>query len=377
LESNARRNPDYRKIENQITRLRKKLRGGPSDKQETIGRLKELERRRRQIPYYTREKRHPGKVWYIRYADDILILIAGTKQETEAIKQRVKEKLSEMGLKLSEEKTKISHWRNKVLFLGYQIQGKPRAKGVGIKAVLSVPQKKLRKIEDDLERISGYYHIPEADLIKQMSDKFRGWCNYYRYANSPQPVFSKLARFTWWGYAHFKARKHRKSIKTMIKSERVSKGLGLVRKDGRERNTFRIKLEKKTLILDIFPPKTQQIRSISNKQDWKVDLKPLTPMNWQRGRSLATRLAALDRADGRCEQCYERPVAHVHHTVPLKGRSFLARVRSDRDQRYTAKALCKECHLEVHGGSFNPTKRKSSWNAEYAERCSLSVGTAS
>jgi len=54
-----------------------------------------------------------------------------------------------------------------------------------------------------------------------------------------------------------------------------------------------------------------------------------------------------------------------------------ARVMSDRDQRYTAKAICKECHIEVHGGSFNPTKRKSSWNAGYAERCSPSVGTAS
>ncbi len=376
-ESNARRNPEYRRIESQIARLRKKLRDGLGDRQETIGELRELERRRKEIPYYTKEKRHPGKVWYVRYADDILVLVAGTKLETEAIKQRIKEKLSEMGLKLSEEKTKLTHWRNKILFLGYQIQGKPRPRSVGIKAVLSIPQEKVRKIQDDLEQISGYYHIPEIDLMKEMSDKFRGWCNYYRYASSPQPNFSKLARYTWWRYAHFKARKHKKSIKAMIKSERKAKGLGRVRKNGRVANTFQIKLEKKTLILDIFPPKTQQIRKVSNKQDWRVDLKPVTPMNWQSGRSLATRLTALDRANGVCERCHKRPVAHVHHTVPIKGKSFLARVRSDHDQQYTAKALCKECHLEVHGGSFNPIKRKSSWNAGYAERCSPSVGTAS
>lgn len=375
-ECNARRNPEYRKIERKITKLRKNLRAGLGDKREIIEELKEVERQRKQIPIYDRDKRHPGKVWYIRYADDILVLVAGAKLEAEAIKLEIKEKLSEMGLKLSEEKTKLTHWSDAVSFLGYEIRGDLKRRGVGIRAILSIPQKKVRKIQDDLEQISSYYHIPEADLMKQMSDKYRGWCNYYCYGNSPQPVFNTLASFTWWRYAHFKAKKHKKSIKAMIKAERKAQRLGRVQKNGRERDTFQIKLEKKTLILDIFPPKTQQIRSISNGQDWKVDLQPLTPMNWQSGRSLATRLAALDRANGICERCHEKPVAHVHHTVPLKGKSFLARVNSDRDQQYTARALCEECHLEAHGGSFDPTKRKSSWNAGYAERCSPSVGSA-
>jgi group II intron reverse transcriptase/maturase len=375
-ECNARRNPEYRKIERKITNLRKSLRSDSGDRQEIIEELKELERQRKQIPIYDRDKRHPGKVWYMRYADDILVLVAGAKLEAEAIKLKIKEKLSEIGMKLSEEKTKLTHWRDTVSFLGYEIRGDLKRRGVGIRAILSIPRKKVRKIQDDLEQISSYYHIPEADLIKQMSDKYRGWCNYYRYANSPQPVFNTLASFTWWRYAHFKAKKHKKSIKAMIKAERKAQRLGRIERNGRERDTFQIKLEKKTLILDIFPPKTQQIRSILNKQDWESDLQPLTPMSWQSGRSLATRLAALDRANGICERCHERPVAHVHHTVPLKGKSFLARVNSDRDQQYTARALCEECHLEAHGGSFDPTKRRSSWNAGYAERCSPSVGSA-
>ncbi|MCI0387344.1 MAG: reverse transcriptase domain-containing protein [Acidobacteria bacterium] len=363
-EEYARRNPEYRKVENKISRLRKKLRSGLGDKKETIEELNELERQRIEIPYYAKGKRHPGKVWYIRYADDILCLVAGNRLDAETIKQRIKEKLAEMGLKLSEKKTKITHWRDNVLFLGYQIQGKPKFKGVGIIAILSIPQKKFRKIQDDLEQVSGYYHIPEIDVMKHMSDKYRGWGNYYRYATSPQPVFNKLARFTWWRYAHFKARKQKSSIKAMIKVERKAQRLGPIRRNGKERNTFQIKLEKRALILDIFPPKTQQIRTVSNKQDWEVDLKPLAPMNWQSGRSLATRLTALDRAEGICERCHEKPVAHVHHTVPLKGKSFLARVSSDRDQQYTAIALCQECHLEMHGGSYSPRKNMSSWNAE-------------
>src|SRR5215472_3156428 len=81
---------------------------------------------------------HPCKIKYVRYADDALILIAGTREEAEIVRDQIKEKLSEMGLRLSEEKTKITHWSQKVRFLGYQIHGELRDKGVGIRAVLSI-----------------------------------------------------------------------------------------------------------------------------------------------------------------------------------------------------------------------------------------------
>jgi RNA-directed DNA polymerase len=375
-EKRARLNPAYVKLDNRIAARRRKLRSGVGDKQALISELKELERQRSRTPCYVKEKRHPGKIWYVRYADDFLILVAGNKSEAETIKQKVKERLSEMGLTLSEKKTKLTHWRENVLFLGYQLQGKLRPNGVGIRAVLSIPHEKVRKIERDTEQVSGYYHIPDVDVMKQLSDKYRGWCQYYRYATAPQQTFNKLANFIWWRYAHFTARKQKSSIKAMIKKERQAKRLVRVQKGGRQNNAFLIKLGKKNLMLDLFPPKTQQIRTVSNRQRWEADLKPVTPMCWQSGHSLATRLEALDRADGICERCRERPVTHIHHTVPLKGRSFLARVRSDRDQRYTAKALCQECHLAAHGGSYRPRKEQSGWNAGYAERCSPSVGSA-
>jgi hypothetical protein len=65
------------------------------------------------------------------------------------------------------------------------------------------------------------------------------------------------------------------------------------------------------------------------------------------------------------------------HIQSISLKYELARVMSDKSQRETALALCKEYHLEIHGGSFKPKSRKSGENAEYAERCSLSVGGAS
>jgi hypothetical protein len=189
-----------------------------------------------------------------------------------------------------------------------------------------------------------------------MSAMFRGGCNYYRSATAPQPTFKDLSRYTWWRYAHSIALKHKLSCAQMIPQERQAGRLGEVTRNGRKRLTFRVFVESKAITLDLFPPRTGQIRAITTTGQWTVDLKPVIPMNWQSGRSLATRTAALERAKGICERCGENPVPHVHHTVPLRGKTFLARVTSDSTQRYTAIALCKECHLEVHGGSYAPRK---------------------
>ena len=148
---------------------------------------------------------------------------------------------------------------------------------------------------------------------------------------------------------------------------------------GRRRKTFRLRIGDKDLFLDIFAPKTASIHQISRRQDWTVDLMPLNPTNWQSGRSLATRLTALDRANGICERCHENPVATVHHTASLRRkRSFLARVKSDQSQHGTAIALCETCHLQTHQGNYGPRKPRQNRvrNAGCAETRLPGVGRA-
>jgi RNA-directed DNA polymerase len=144
-----------------------------------------------------------------------------------------------MGLALSEEKTKLTHWRYKVNFLGYQLHGKPTRKGTSIKPILSIPRKKVQKIKEALRVVSGYHQIPEVDAMTQMSAMLRGWCNYYRYVTAPQATFEDLSRYTWWRYAHYVARKHRLSIAQMMRQERQARRLGEVKKKGRSRSTFK------------------------------------------------------------------------------------------------------------------------------------------
>jgi group II intron reverse transcriptase/maturase len=358
-EQNARRNPEYRRIDQKIQRLRRKFKQtlGPARKT-FIKELNEQERQLRSTPYYAKERRHRSKIGYVRYADDFVILVQGKKQDAQTIKNEVREKLQEMGLALSEEKTKLTHWRHLVRFLGYQLHGKPTRKGTSIKPILSIPHEKLKGIKGDLKAISGYHNIPEIDAIIQMSAMFRGWCNYYRYATAPQAIFNNLASHTWWCYAHYVARKHKLSIAKMLKQEKQAGRHLVARRNGRNRTTFQIQVENRTVMLDLFPPRTGYLIRLATTGNGIVDLKPVKPANWQSGRSLATRMTALERARGICERCGKNPVAHVHHTVPVQGKTFLARVMSDSAQRYTAEALCQECHLEKHSGSYAPRKRK-------------------
>jgi len=353
-ESDQRRSAAYRKGDNAIFRARRHLRGNPDRqvRRQLLDTLEELEKELRRTPFY--ETRHHTKLGYCRYADDFVILVNGTKEEAIDYKNKVEGQLATMGLTLSEAKTSITHWQKPIAFLGYHIQGTPRDKGVQIRAMLSIPKEKERAIRRELVRVASYHHIPETDAMLAMSAQFRGWCNYYKYADNPQAVFERVSRKMWWFYAHFLARKHRSSIKALLIRTKKNGSYRVITKGTSKRGTFTIALEKgKRIYLDVFPPKSEQIRRVSNKETWTVDLKPVNPEKWRQGRSAATRLSALTRSEGTCQRCGKNPAMQVHHKNRMKSkRTMLAKVASDRDQRKQAQALCTECHLEEHHGTW-------------------------
>ena len=353
-ESNLRRSTAYRKVESAIFKARRKLRGNPErqTRRELIDTLEKLEKEQRHTPYY--ETRHHSKLGYVRYADDFVILVNGTKEDAIDYKNKVEGHLAAMGLTLSAEKTSITHWEKPITFLGYHIHGRQRQKGVQIKAILSIPQEKERAIRRELIRVAGYHHIPEADAMLAMNAKFRGWCNYYKYANNPQEVLGRISHKMWWFYAHFLARKHRSHIKPLLAKTKKNGSYRVITKGKHKRRTFTTTLGKgKTIYLDIFPPKTELISQVTNKETWTVDLKPVNPEKWLQGRSAATRLTALARSGGICERCKENPAIQTHHPNRMKTkRTVRAKVDSDRDQQHQARALCKECHLEEHHGTW-------------------------
>lgn len=81
--------------------------GGPDNISEDRRR-----RRRRGLPNYR----------LVRYADDFLVLVFGHREHAEELRDEVAEALKPMGLRLSVEKTKITHIDEGLDFLGWRIQ---------------------------------------------------------------------------------------------------------------------------------------------------------------------------------------------------------------------------------------------------------------
>src|SRR4029450_4717458 len=76
-------------------------------------------------PWWVRERRRrQGLPNYriVRYADDFVVLVAGTRDDTETVREQVTVVLATIGLRLSAEKTTIAHIDEGFDFLGWRIQ---------------------------------------------------------------------------------------------------------------------------------------------------------------------------------------------------------------------------------------------------------------
>ena len=80
-------------------------------------------------PAWTRSKRRRAGepvMRLVRYADDFVVLVHGTRQDAEALWDEVTAVLAPIGLRLSEEKTRVCHVDEGFDFLGWRIQRRNR-----------------------------------------------------------------------------------------------------------------------------------------------------------------------------------------------------------------------------------------------------------
>ncbi|MDO4651073.1 MAG: reverse transcriptase/maturase family protein, partial [Eubacteriales bacterium] len=93
-----------------------------TDSRERLERLacyNELVKELRKVPCHSQNHK---KFTFVRYADDWLVGVCGSKEDCIALKAEIGEFLStELKLTLSDEKTKITHSSEKVRFIGYDI----------------------------------------------------------------------------------------------------------------------------------------------------------------------------------------------------------------------------------------------------------------
>jgi RNA-directed DNA polymerase len=164
-------------------------------------------------PYQRAKRRAQGLPNYrlIRYADDWCLVISGTKADAETLREEIAGVLSAMGLRLSSEKTLITHIDEGLVFLGWRIQ-RHRKRGTNRSYVYTYPARKAimavtGKVKTLCRRMDT--NQPLEALLGHLNPMLRGWCAYFRPGVS-SATFAYLGAYTWARVIGWLRRKHRR-----------------------------------------------------------------------------------------------------------------------------------------------------------------------
>jgi RNA-directed DNA polymerase len=174
-------------------------------------------------PEWTRAKhRRAGgaTMKLIRYADDFVVLVHGSRTDAEALLGEVAEVLAPIGLRLSEEKTHLTHIDDGFDFLGWRIQRRTwQGRGGTKRTVYTYPSKRsLASIKAKIRLLTRRKaHRTLADLLRRLNPTIRGWCTYFQHGVSKR-TFSYVDHFAFWRILGWLKKRHPKlNMHTVIR----------------------------------------------------------------------------------------------------------------------------------------------------------------
>jgi len=145
-----------------------------------------------------RRKQGQGTWRLVRYADDFVVLVNGSRRHAEALRDEAATVLAPLGLQLAEEKTRVVHIDEGFDFLSFTIR-RMRKRGTSKHYVYTVPSKTA--IQAVKARVSQMTYrstrnlSPEV-LIQNINRALAGWANYFRHGVS-KAVFSAIDSHAW------------------------------------------------------------------------------------------------------------------------------------------------------------------------------------
>jgi RNA-directed DNA polymerase len=145
-------------------------------------------------------RRRQGKANYrlIRYADDFIICVAGDRGHADALVDETARVLAPLGLRLSEEKTRVTHIDEGIDFLGWRIKRQRQRGGDGRRHVYTYPSKRsLASVKAKVRQLTrGGTNQTLGQLVHRLNPVLRGWCSYFRHGACKQ-TFNYLRAFVW------------------------------------------------------------------------------------------------------------------------------------------------------------------------------------
>jgi RNA-directed DNA polymerase len=164
------------------------------------------------IEQQRQKRRRHGQANYrlIRYADDFVIVVTGSRAHAEALRDEVAAVLAPMGLSLSREKTRVVHIDDGFDFLGFNIR-RMRKRGSSKRFVYTRPSVKAVASIKQRVRAMTYratLHRDPGGLMDYLGRVLRGWANYFRHGVS-KAIFNAIDSYAWERITSWLRKKHR------------------------------------------------------------------------------------------------------------------------------------------------------------------------
>lgn len=352
-------NPNYRKLEGRRCYCLKM--GWHTEAEELLRKMRKMHTKEQMDRDYARIK-------YVRYADDFIICIDGSKELTECIKKDVAAFLHEnLKLELNAAKTLVTNLKDeRVRFLGYEISKsydntiiKKATNGVKRRSInetiqLLVPaeviNRHIQQFTENGKAISfkPRVNLPLLDIINEYNSEIRGLYNYYCLATDVSVKVNKFKYYHYWSLLKTIAHKE-KSTTTQVK---IKYGIDVPRKVGTgTRKIVGVRYQTKT---------GEHVMTYFNESLKRVD-EPNTALSDKYCPDVMTGRQLINRLNANvCEMCGKNEgTFEVHHVRKLKDIKDKYKRRGkaiprwllimSRIRRKTL-IVCESCHHSIHSG---------------------------
>jgi RNA-directed DNA polymerase len=145
----------------------------------------------------------------VRYADDFAVLVNGSRQDAEALREQIATVLATLGLRLSQAKTRVVHLSEGFSFLGFRIQWRRKRGTAKWHVYTFIDGRPIRSLKAKIRALT--HRTSQQDLgyvLTRLNQVMHGWANYFRHAVAKN-TFSMLDSFAWWRVIRMLRTRHR------------------------------------------------------------------------------------------------------------------------------------------------------------------------
>lgn len=299
---------------------------------------------------------------YVRYADDFLCGVIGSKEDTQIIKEDIKRFLAEkLLLELSDEKTLITHSINPAKFLGFEIRNRKSdhtkrdrtgrlSRFLNKKVEIMIPKDAIKSklISYDVLEIKKHNgkeiwkpksrrklkNNDDLEILERYNSEIRGLYNYFSIAKNCSKQLSNFGYIMEYSMYKTFAAKYRTKVKRVCRKYKHN-------------DIFTIKYKVKSGNEKSAYFYSGGFKRRSPFKNMSIDNKPNT-LIYTSSTSLIDRLKAE-----KCELCGATERLIMHHVRKLKGlkgkenweKHMIARRRK-------TVAICGSCHQKIHHGTI-------------------------